>query len=103
MQMHSQLRSARHDGVEDIVSIPDPGDGEPVQTTVVLLPDEPHSLGVMFQENEARWWHREQDDAKECSDFMRVWITLTWNSTAVLTVALPDFTHSPYMCSYSGP
>lgn len=52
--MHSQLRSARHDGVEDIVSIPDPGDGEPVQTTVVLLPDEPHSPGVMFQENEAR-------------------------------------------------
>lgn len=48
MEMHSQLCSTCHDGVEDIVSIPNPGDGEPVQTTIVLLPKESHIPGVMF-------------------------------------------------------
>lgn len=47
-EMHSQLCSTCHDGVEDIVSIPNPGDGEPVQTTIVFLPKESHIPGVMF-------------------------------------------------------
>lgn len=48
VEMHSQLCSTCHDGVEDIVSIPNPGDGEPVQTTIVFLPKESHIPGVMF-------------------------------------------------------
>lgn len=37
--------------------------------------------------------------AKECSGFLKVWITQTWNSFR----ALPNGTYSLYMCSYSGP
>lgn len=58
MEMHSQLCSTCHDGVEDIVSIPNPGDGEPIQTTIVLLPKEsPHSwCYVLREQNKAMPW-----------------------------------------------
>lgn len=44
-QVHSQLCSARHEGLQDVVAIPDPGNGEPLQPPIVLLPKQSQALG----------------------------------------------------------
>lgn len=44
--MHSQLGSARQEGLEDVVAVPDPGDGESLQPSIVLLPKQSQALGL---------------------------------------------------------
>lgn len=45
-EVHSQLCSARHEGLQDVVAIPNPGNGEPLQPPKVLLPKQSQALGL---------------------------------------------------------